>query len=67
MVERVHNGGLAPSFFEKAPEFFSAIYNERSLQFQLACIFRAHGAQVEFERPFVIAPLEGSTSREAEP
>lgn len=28
---------------------------------ELACHFRAHGAQVEFERPFVIARLEGST------
>ncbi|WP_148277155.1 hypothetical protein [Methylocystis sp. SC2] len=49
------------SFFEKVPESCGPIYNERSLQLELACLFRAQGAQVEFERPFVIAPLEGST------
>jgi hypothetical protein len=52
---------LLASFFEKAPESCGPIYNERSLQLELACFFRARGAQVEFERPFVIAPLEGST------
>ena len=52
---------LVASFFEKAPEFCGPIYNERSLQLELACLLRAHGAQVEFERPFVIVPLEGST------
>jgi hypothetical protein len=52
---------LLASFFEKAPESCGPIYNERSLQLELACFFRAHGAQVEFERPFVIAPPEGCT------
>ena len=52
---------LLASFFEKVPESCGPIYNERSLQLELACLFRAHGARVEFERQFVIAPLEGST------
>lgn len=52
---------LLASFFEKAPESCGPIYNERSLQLELACLFRAHGAQVEFERPFVVAPPKGST------
>ena len=54
---------LLASFFEKAPESCGSIYNERSLQLELACLFRALGAQVEFERPFIIAPPEGCTCR----
>ena len=54
---------LLASFFEEAPEDCGPIYNERSLQLELACFFRAHGALVEFERPFVIHALEGSTCR----
>jgi hypothetical protein len=49
------------SFFKNAPETCGSIYNERSLQLELACYFRAHGAQVEFERPYDVTPLAGST------
>lgn len=40
---------LLASFFETTLESCGPIYNERSLQLELACLFRAHGAQVEFE------------------
>lgn len=55
----MHN--LICSFFERAPDSCGPIYNERSLQLELACYFRAHGAQVEFERSFEIKALPGST------
>ncbi|HYP57022.1 MAG TPA: hypothetical protein VEQ35_01905 [Beijerinckia sp.] len=52
---------LLASFFEKTLESCGQIYNERSLQLELACHFRAHGAQVEFERFFAVKPLDGSS------
>jgi len=57
---------LIESFFEKAPEACGTIYNERSLQLELACWFRCMGARVEFERPFRIPPFGGSTCRPKE-
>jgi hypothetical protein len=52
---------LIESFFEKAPEECGAIYNERSLQLELAYSFRHMGAHVEFERHFQISPFGDST------
>jgi|SRR5665213_1501278 len=52
---------LIASFFETAPEACGPIYNERSLQLELGYYFRSHAAQVEFERPYIVTPLKGST------
>ena len=53
---------LLASFFEKAPDLCGPIYNERSLQLELAWLFRARGAQVVFESRFRdLVPLEGHT------
>lgn len=57
---------LIESFFEKAPEDCGPIYNERSLQLELAYWLRRVGARVEFERPFQILPFGGSTCRSKE-
>lgn len=39
----------------------ASIYNERSLQLELALFLRNRGHKVEFERPFEVKPLPGST------
>lgn len=55
---------LISSFFVKAPDSCGPIYNERSLQLELGYYFRSNHAQVEFERPFNVTPLKGSTCRQ---
>ncbi len=52
---------LIESFFEQPPKDCGPIYNERSLQLELAYWFRRMGARVEFERPYRIMGLDGST------
>jgi hypothetical protein len=52
---------LIEDFFEQAPEESGPIYNERSLQLELACWFRRMGARVEFEHPYQVIGLPGST------
>jgi hypothetical protein len=39
------------------------VYNEHSLQMELGCFLRMRRYSVEFERPFEISPLPGSTRR----
>jgi hypothetical protein len=48
-------------YFESPGNDAGPIYNERSLQLELACAFRRDGFQIEFERPFPVPRLEGST------
>lgn len=57
---------LIESFFVSAPEECGSIYNERSLQLELAYWFRRMGARVEFERPFQIPPFGCSTCQPKE-
>lgn len=52
---------LIEDFFENPPEECGAIYNERSLQLELAYWFRRMGARVEFERSYRVTALDGST------
>lgn len=52
---------LIEAFFEQAPKEAGSIYNERSLQLELAYWFRLAGALVEFERPFQVKRLPDST------
>lgn len=52
---------LIEAFFEQAPEESGPIYNERSLQLELAYWFRRMSARVEFERPCRVTGLSGST------
>ncbi|MFZ1988789.1 MAG: hypothetical protein WAW96_03360 [Alphaproteobacteria bacterium] len=54
---------LIRSFFERAPADCGRIYNERSLQLELAYCFRLHGASVEFERPLKVPRPTASTCR----
>ncbi len=54
---------LIEAFFQRPPDSCGAIYNERSLQLELAYYFRQVGAHVEFERPYRITPLPGATCK----
>ncbi len=54
---------LIEAFFQRAPDNCGALYNERSLQLELAYYFRLMGAHVEFERPYRITPLPGTTCK----
>ncbi len=48
-------------YFDNPGADAGPIYNERSMQLELAYAFRRDGFQVEFERPFPVPRLQGST------
>ena len=50
-------------FFDDPGTGAGPVYNERSLQLELAFAFRRDGFRVEFERPFPVPRLDGSTLR----
>jgi hypothetical protein len=57
-------GNFIESFFSKAPDACGSIYNERSLQLELAFAFRIAGFDVKFERPIRVPRPAGSTKKE---
>lgn len=49
------------SYLNEPGENAGPVYNERSLQLEMGFALRRDGFQVEFERPFRVPRLEGST------
>ncbi len=56
-------GDFIHSFFANVPDACGSIYNERSLQLELAHAFRIAGFGVQFERPILALRPIGSTKK----
>jgi hypothetical protein len=56
-------GDFIENFFANAPDACGSIYNERSLQLELAYAFRVAGFGVKFECPIKVARPNGSMKK----